>query len=397
MGVIKKIKRSAALALSSAILLAAASAPAAQAAEAGKVNFDLNSTSRFDSLLTASTVAQQSWMHDTYNRVRGYAPFFDQALSWDAPADSYRDLYALYRDGADDQVLIAAHPDWVLRDSQGHKLFIPCDCSNGSCTQYAADIGNPGFRAYWIDRARSDLAKGYQGIFIDDVNMSMTVSDGNGTSVRPIDPRTGEPMTDSAWSRYMAEFVEQIRAALPEAEIIHNVPWFNSESDPYVQREVAAADTVELERGFNDGGITGGGGTFGYDTFLDHIDWLHSQGVHFILEPYLSSDSGARYERANYLLTNDGSDSISSDWHASPDDFWKGWQTDLGAASGERYVWQGLERRDFAGGTVLVNPPDSPKVVVSLPKAKHFSKHPGGKTLSRVALKASRGKVLHAG
>jgi len=395
MGVIRNLKRTA-LAFSAAILFAAAAAPAALAADAGKVNFDLNSTSKFDSLLTSSSPAQQAWMHDTYNRVRGYAPFFDQALSWNAPADSYRDLYAIYRDGAGDQALLAAHPDWVLRDASGRKLYIPCQCSNGSCTQYAADISNPGYRAWWINQARGDIANGYKGIFIDDVNMSMTVSDGNGDPVRPIDAATGEPMSDQAWSSYMADFTEQIRAALPNAEIIHNVPWFNPESDPYVQREVRAADTIELERGFNDGGITAGSGTFGYETLLNHIDWLHAQGVHFILEPYLSSAAGARYELANYLLTSDGSDSISSDYRATPDDFWRGWQTDLGAAQGERYLWHGLERRDFAAGSVLVSPPGSAKTVVSLPRSQGYTKHLGGQPLTRVAVKASRGVVLHA-
>ena len=396
MGAVQFIKRATALLAATAFL---AFVPAASAADAGKVNFDLNSTSKFDSLLTSSTPEQQAWMHDTYSRVRGYAPFFNQALSWHAPADFYQDLYALYRDGRDDQALIAAHPDWVLRNANGQKLFIPSGCGNNTCPQFAADIGSPGFRQHWIDQAKATLAQGYVGIFIDDVNTEMTVSDGNGNRTRPIDPRTNQPMTDAAWGSYVAQFVQEIRAQIPNAEIVQNTPWYEPQSDPNVQAAVASANTIEIERGFNDPGITGGNGTFGYDTLLQHIDWLHSQGVGVILEPYLSTAKQARYEVANYLLTSNGSDAISSDWRATPTDFSSIWATNLGAPKGNRYLWRGLERRDFAGGSVLVNPPGAPKVVVKFKQKGMYSpaKAEAGKvskSVRRVAIKPARGAIL---
>jgi hypothetical protein len=334
-------------------------------------------------------------MRHTYYRVRGYPPFFNQALSWEAPADFYKDLYALYW-RSDDAATVAAHPDWVLRDASGHPLYIPCDCSNGTCTQYAGNIGNPDFRRHWIDEAEATMAQGYKGIFIDDVNLEMTVSDGNGDPVRPIDPRTGAPMTDGAWEGYVAKFVEEIRAAMPNAVITHNIPWFEPQ-DAAMQREVAAADVISDERGFNDGGITSGGGTFGYDTLLDHLDWIHHQGADIILEPYLSTAHQARYEVTNYMLLSNGSDSISADWRATPDDFANVWRTDLGPAIDSHYVWKGLERRDFKGGTVLVNPPGPSDQVVQLPDSKTFTKATTGKVVRRVKLKPSRGIVLRTG
>ena len=129
------------------------------------------------------------------------------------------------------------------------------------------------------------MDQGYAGIFIDDVNMEMKVSNGNGDFTRPIDPRTGQPMSDTDWRRYVAEFTEQIRAAFPDKEIIHNSLWWMDHNDPYVQRQVAAADYVELERGFNDTGITGGTGQWSYENYLAYVDWLHSLGKGAVYEP----------------------------------------------------------------------------------------------------------------
>ena len=44
-----------------------------------------------------------------------------------------------------------------LRDGGGNKLYIPWGCSGGTCPQYAADVGNPAYRAWFIDQVRGYL------------------------------------------------------------------------------------------------------------------------------------------------------------------------------------------------------------------------------------------------
>ena len=96
--------------------------------------------------------------------------------------------------------LAKEHPDWILKDASGSRLYIPYNCDGGACTQYAADIGNPGWRRHYIDPAKARIARGYRGIFVDDVNLAFKVSNGTGQLVAPIDPRTGEPMTHTTGS-----------------------------------------------------------------------------------------------------------------------------------------------------------------------------------------------------
>src|SRR4030095_9565635 len=116
------------------------------------------------------------------------------------------------------------------------------------------------------------------------------VSNGNAQPVAPRDPRTGTTMTEADWRRYMAEFLEQIRAAFPQKEIVHNAIWFSPRSDPYVQRQYLAADVIAPERGGNDSGIVKGTGTFGFETFLGLIDWLHQNNRAIWLDAEAASD-----------------------------------------------------------------------------------------------------------
>ena len=387
----RRLPRIAALAAAAACLAAAAPAGAATTGP-GKVNLIRNATSSFDPYLTGSTGAQKQWIADTYWRIRGYDPFFANvgATSWTGPAHYYEDLYAIYRDLPEYQQVLSAHPDWVLRDPAGARVYIPADCNGQSCTQFAADIGNQGYRDWWIAQAKATLAKGYEGIFIDDVNMDMKIANGAGQDVTPVDPRTGAPMSTSAWRRYMAEFTEQIDAALPGYEIVHNAHWWVDHADPFVQRQVDAADMIELERGYNDGGLVAGSGPWGYEALLSHVDWLHSRGKSVILEPYGLNEARQEYELASYFLTKAANDAIASDFRADPANFSGIWQTDLGVPLGSRYRWNGLWRRDYSNGVALVNQPDQPSRTIDIEPYTTLE----GEHVTELTLGASQGSVL---
>ena len=175
-------------------------------------------------------------------------------------------------------------------------------------------------------------------------------------------------MTRANWQRYVAEFTEEVRAAFPAAQITHNSLWWLPHSDPQVRRQVAAADVIELERGFNDAGLTGGGGKYGYNTFLRHISWLHRRGRNIVLEPYLESESQARYELAGYLLARRRGDSISSGFRTEPPvsggDWWAKWRTDPGRPRGHLKQRGGVWLRRYRRGTALVNPPGASRKTV---------------------------------
>ena len=263
--------------------------------------------------------------------------------------------------------------------------------------QYAANLTDPnGFRAWWISQAQVFFAQSpaFKGMWIDDVNLDLSrVSDGNGNPVVPIDPTTGQPMTNAAWMSDFADFMEQVRTAFPSAEIIHNSLWNLDWTDPNVQREIRAADWINLERGVNDAGLTGGAGYWSLARLLSFIGFIHSLGRNVLLDgepPASDSDLAREYSAACYLLISNGNDMVG-DSSQTPSYWWRGYTSDLGAAAGAFYTWNSLWRRDFAGGMVLVNPPQSSSVTVTLP---YPMTRVDGSVVTAVTLGPAEGAVL---
>ncbi len=298
-------------------------------------------------------------MRTHYTRMQTYSPYFDERLAWYPQAWVYLDSYAIKPAWP----VFREHPEWVLRDEDGAMLYIDWGCSDGSCPQYAADIGNPGFRAWWISRARDYVRRGYRGIWVDDVNLDWRTANGDGKRVIPRDVRSGRAMTLQDWRGYFALFMEELRRALPETEIAHNSIWYaGSPEEPLIRRQIAAADWINLERGATDRGLRGGGGRFGFETFLSFIDAVHRQGRAVVLMDYGRTTKEREYGLAAWLLVSAGRDLMSSDqlgWTA-PGRFWPGYTLDLGPALGPRHRWQELLRREFRCGLVLLNPPEAP-------------------------------------
>lgn len=348
-------------------LALAASGSIADVRQEGSVRFFANAKSDFDRWTKRPSRAQQAWMREHYDRMLTYSPYFDSRLAWYPNAWVYKDSYALRSNWQ----IFKDNPHWVLRDADGEALYIPFACSGGSCPQHAADFGNQDFRQWWIDGLRKKLDRGYIGVYIDDVNLDWRVSNGRGEHVKPIDPRTGEEMTLSDWRRYFAEFMEQIRAAFVDAEIVHNVIWYATPADdPFIARQIASADYINLERGATDDGIRGGSGKYGFESFLGFIDRIHAGGRNVILDDDDSDTLAERdYELAAYLLVNDGSDLIGADGdrrRMNPDNFWEGYEIALGSAAGPRFSVGGILRRDFECGVALLNQPDMPTRTVTI-------------------------------
>jgi hypothetical protein len=357
---------------------------------AGTVHFVRAADSAFDKFTSNPPPEARAWLRAHMWRMNVFSPYFDSRTGWYPNGWVYDDAYAIY---AGKQVA-SQHAEWILKDASGKKLYIPFACSGGSCPQYAGDISNPAFRQYWINELRARTARGYQGAFIDDVNMDMQVGNGKGELVVPIDPASGRPMTPDAWRHYMAAFMAEVRAALPSAEIVHNAVWFADDhaatANPDIRSEISSADFINLERGVNDSGLTGGSGPWSLKAFLSYVDQVHGLGKNVILDGGASDLQGMTYNLAAYLLISSGNDAVSGA-QQTPANWWSGWNTNLGHAVGPRHVWRYLLRRDFSAGMVLLNPPGEPARTVTLPSPMQDL---SGSTVSSVTLAGGSGTVL---
>jgi hypothetical protein len=364
----------AALLLSGYWLVSADESPSSP--DAGKVLLLKRSTPQFDSYTQDPSATLRSWMDAHFGRMLVYSPYFDSRTSWYSRGWVYIDSYAIYRDpspGSPD--IFHTHPDWILHDAAGRPLFIPWGCGGAlGCPQAAADLSIPDFRRWWIDSAAQQLGRGsYAGVFIDDVNLDWRVSDSSGNFVNPVDRSTGSAMTEDQWRANFAAFLEQVRSELPGIEIVHNAIWYagggQRQANPAVQRQIGAADWVEIEHGVNDSGLTGGNGQWSLRALFDYIDSVHAAGKSVVIDGAGGQNptpASLEYALACYLLVSTGRDALGDGGAATPDSWWPGFDVQLGAPVGPRTDWSGLMRRDFTGGMALVNEPSAKPVTVTL-------------------------------
>jgi hypothetical protein len=344
-----------------------------------------------------------------YRRMRLYSPFADDCVRGGyRGALNYHNAQAIYpvdvrRQKGDSRVKRRNRrrlASWILRDRRGRPLYIPFACARGRCPQFAGDIGNRRYRARIVRQIKEVMGRGYAGVFFDDVNWNLNVSDGRGRPVAPIDPRTGVRMTPADWRRYLADFVQQVDAAVPGKELVINSVWWKPEStldDPDVLRGVQAADVYELERGLED--VFRGQS---FDGLLATIDRLHGLGLGVNLDGYLSTTRArAELEMAVYFLISTGRDSFGAEYGSCPDNrggspceepFWKGYETNLGDPLADREVRPDLMlQRRFQRGMVLVNPPGAPPREAEL---DGLYEDLNGQLRLRVTLDGGEGAVL---
>lgn len=329
--------------------------------EAGRSQFFNEAPTNFDHWVRPASGSCLPFF-SRYDRMRVYPPYADPCVAAGYQgALGYQDIQAIYKDANGAPQL----PQWVLKDASGRNLYVPFACGGGTCPLYAADIGNQAFRDSYIDQIRAWLPMGYAGIFVDDVNWNLNVSDGNATPTLPVDPRTGAAMTLANWKTYLADFLEQIRAAFPDVEIMINSVWWKPESsldDPTVLRGVGTATHYELERGTTD--VFNGQS---WEGMLDFINRLQTYGVDVNFDNYYATTrQQAEFEMATYFLVSTGRDTYSAEYRSCPDNaspspcsepWWPAYATDLGLPTANYTVNGTIYRRPFANGLVLINKP----------------------------------------
>lgn len=366
----------------------------AQSLNAGQVQFFNNADSDFNQYIKNPSTADKKWINSHYKRMLSYPPSFDKKTAWYNGALAYIDSYAIYSN----DTLAKSHPEWIMRDARGNKLYIPWSCSGGHCSQFAGDFSNPAFRRYMVQKIKTTVAKGYRGVWLDDINLTWRVGNTNDVNkfIVPIDSTTKKPMTLANWRLHFTKYLEEIRKALPRKEISHNAIWYAdrmNKINPVISRQIKAANYINLERGGNDGGLVQGRGQWGYETFLKYIDYVHKLGTNVILMDTGSSQTEREYGLATWLLISQGNDLFNNNQSngTTPNNWWHAYSLNLGAALNNHYVWRKFIRRDFACGSVFLNQPGMPTLSSVIGNGfKNLNGHP----TSSISLRAKTATIL---
>ncbi len=279
----------------------------------------------------------------------------------------------------------ANHPEWFLLNRNGQRAQYT---DNG---YYMMDIGSvtyqQAFAANVLATARRD---GFDGVDLDDVNLSPA----HGTD------GTLAKYSDSQYAAATQSFVAAVGSELSAAGLIVSANVGNA--NPW--DTTALAESEQLAP---------------YLTIYNHEFWLRWQegtplmtgaewlssiqmeeaiqatGTSFTGLTYgsLSDVQAMRYVRASFLLGWNGRPGSAVIYRPDPDlvdSYSPEWTTDVGTPTGNRYAVGGGWRRDFSGGTVLVNPSGG-SVTFSLGGNYRM---PDGSVVSTVTLGSASGLVL---
>jgi putative glycosyl hydrolase-like family 15 (GHL15) protein len=290
--------------------------------------------------------------------------------------------------------------DWLLKDASGQYV------RNVAYGAYIGDIGNSAYQQRFVSNVAALLAaNGNEGVFIDDVQMSPTIMTGG---VYP-----AKYPTQRAWEDATVSFIAAVGPAL-EARGFYVL----ANAAAYISGN-AASDDGTLTAGFwrrlapSVSGLMSeyweqlppdptqlrASGTSSWtqhwDGWFDLVQVAQSGGADFfgLMEGSTTSTNLMRYGKASFLLGWDGSGG-SFVYHPSGDPWNLEWTMDIGQPSGARYPVGAGWRRDYSGGTVLLNPSPSASQTFSLGGTYTRA---DGTAVTSVTLGPTSGLVLKGG
>jgi hypothetical protein len=252
------------------------------------------------------------------------------------------------------------HPDWFLQDADGQRLIFQKYPS-----ARVMDVGNRTYQDAGIPHVVAMArAAGFDGVFLDDANASLRWVLAGGSAASVSYP------TEAAWQAAVYSFFTRVAPQLHAAglEVVANIG--GSTITPGLWQKWNAPVDGAMEESWTDGGEGLGQQVPDWSTKLANVAWSEANGKYAILNSYNTTEAGNTYGLASMLLVAGGWSSYDTAnsryqteaWYPEYDT-----AAQLGAPLGGYTVLpDGVYRRDFANGVVLVNPSTSPVGAVDL-------------------------------
>jgi hypothetical protein len=245
----------------------------------------------------------------------------------------------------------ANHPEWFLLTNSGQRAQYT---DNG---YYMMDIGSvtyqQAFAANVIATARRD---GFDGVELDDVNLSPA----HGTD------GTLAKYTDAQYAAATVSFVAAVSRDISAAGLVisanvgNSNPW---DSTALAESQQIAANLSVYNHEFwlrwQEGTPLMTGAEWLASIHMEEV--IQASGAAFTALTYgsLNDVQAMRYVRGSFLLGWNGQSGSALIYRPDPevvDSYSPEWTIDVGTPTGDRYAVGAGWRRQFTGGTVVVNP-----------------------------------------
>jgi len=258
---------------------------------------------------------------------------------------------------ANDYATVNAHESWFWHNRENQRVTSSAD------GKLLMNVSEPAFREYWRDSLVRQVEDGeYDGVFLDSASPALL----QGEARSPADPRlfadgvrtnTFDELGGKSWIAAWQDWIADLDRSLSTK----GIPLI-----PNVGGLVTTWDNTDYS-------LTAGVFCEGFlDQGFSPEDWkaaanqtlaLVRRNKIVILQNYLrSADDVARrrFLLASYLLVKDARTYIAY-FASGPLEWYPEWDLELGAAQKnavtlDDFSWNGIYRRDFDNGIVLVNP-----------------------------------------
>ncbi len=250
----------------------------------------------------------------------------------------------------------AANPGWFLKNSSGQRFTW-----SSYSFLWAADVGDAGYQQRWGDNVVAELqANGWDGVFMDDVNATI--------KYHYTPSAVAKYPTDAS---YQAAMRSMVAAVGPRVRAAGKLAFANMLFAEYPSQ---SRDWLQ----FLDGGMdemfgkwdtrAGVGYRYegGWEGQVDNIKWAeaHGKSILAVTQSANTDAQAARYGWGSVLLAAEGRArfALHGDYDSEP------WFPEFDAAIGdpsglESKGADGVHRRAFANGLVLVNASDQARAV----------------------------------
>jgi hypothetical protein len=276
------------------------------------------------------------------------------------------------------------HPEWFLKDTTGARVAW-ADWPH----YWQMDVGSASYQRAWSRNvAREVRRRGWDGVFVDGAAATMQYPWYLNGRVLAKYPGEGD------YTRATTSFLGRVGPALKRRHslVVTNI----NDAPAAVWRRWVGYSSGTSKEWWTKNGTGRGGSLTGREWSFQMrlLSEARARGKIFIAITYgQPNDSAAmHYARASFLLFAGGARSALSYSTGCGADAWSPeWTTGLGRSQGPPFRVGPAWRRNFTGGTVVVNPSGTP---VTVPLGASYLT-PAGAPVVSVLLSPGNGLVLH--
>jgi Hypothetical glycosyl hydrolase family 15 len=267
-----------------------------------------------------------------------------------------RDRYGFTTSGVSTQDA-DAHPEWYLLDTSGARIAF-----NGYPWIWAADVGSASYQHKWAEDVLGQVrAEGWDGVFIDDVSPTISPH---------YDPaRVAKYPTDAQYAAAMQSALGSVGPLLRNAGkvAIANFGGHWSEFPAVSAGWLQFLDGAMDEHFTKAGGAPGTGFVEGnaWRSELEQVRVAESQGKVFLGVAQSSGHDAeaARYGWATTLLAANGHSYFAMQGDYTNEAWYADYDLPIGEPAAAEVEADGIHRRAFTCGLVLVNPTQQARAV----------------------------------